>query len=362
MTARTKTYAYTPDYIVPPGETLRETMESVGITQESLAQRLGLTPQSLHRIFAGDQPIRPETAAKLEMIFGVPARFWNSLQSHYAEALAKRDEQLRLKTEQQERREWMRRFPLSLMKSRGYIPNSKDDTEVYRGLLSFFGIAGGDAWAEIWDTPKVAARRSIHFESNKWHASVWIRQGERIASSMDIAPYDAAKFRKALADIRELTVEAPKQFSTKMQELCANAGVALALVPEIPKVPWNGATKWMLHKPVIILNLRGKCEDVFWFSFFHEASHVLNDNKRRLYIADDSDDPEEVAADRFAAEFLIPSHYNQQIKAIKSKAEIMSFAKQLRISPGIVAGRCRYLTKRWTHFGGIIRKLEWSQE
>ena len=86
MAAANKAYPYTPDYIVPPGETLRETMEAMLMTKESLAQRLGLTSQSLHRIFAGEQPIRPDTAAKLKMILGVPARFWNNLQTQYAEA------------------------------------------------------------------------------------------------------------------------------------------------------------------------------------------------------------------------------------------------------------------------------------
>lgn len=245
------------------------------------------------------------------------------------------------------------------MKARGYIPDSKDATEVYRGLLAFFAITNGDAWTEIWDTPAVAARRSISFENNKWHASVWVRQGERIASTVSSAPYDAEKFKTALTEIRTLTIETPKIFIPRMKELCADAGIALAMIPEIPKVPWNGATKWMINKPIIILSLRGKGEDLFWFSFFHEAGHVLHDNRKNLYIADDSGAPEEVAADKFAAESLIPSVYNPRIVAMRSKADIISFARELGISSGIVAGRFRYLTNKWTHFNGLIRKFTW---
>lgn len=360
MTTANKTHAFAPDYIVPPGETLRETMDSMLITQESLAQRLGLTPQSLHRIFIGDQPIRPETAAKLEMIFGVPARFWNNLQTQYAEALAKREEKKRLEAEQQERKEWIRNFPVALMKERGYIPDSSDATEVYRGLLAFFAVASGDAWGNIWDRPAVAAKRSTCFETSKWHASVWIRQGERMAATINCAPYDPAKFKLVLAEIRKLTVETPEIFANRMRELCAESGVALALVPEIPKVPWNGATKWMMGKPLIILNLRGKGEDRFWFSFFHEAAHVLHDGRSRLYIADKSSAPEEVAADNFAAEFLIPVHYDSRIRAIRTKIDIIALAKELGIAAGIVAGRHRHLTGKWNRFDGLIRKLKWT--
>lgn len=360
MTSADATYPYAPDYIVPPGETLRETMESMSMTEKSLAQRLGLKTQSLHRIFTGTQPIRPDTAAKLEMIFGVPARFWNSLQAQYAEAIARQKEKARLESELQERKEWIRQFPVSIMKKRGYIPDSRDATIVYRGLLAFFAITSGDAWAEIWDTPEVAARRSICFETNKYHASVWIRQGERMAANIPCGQYNAGKFKAALVKIRDLTVESPDVFTSRMRDLCAEAGVALAMVPEIAKVPWNGATKWMLNKPLIILNLRGKSEDSFWFSFFHEAAHVLTDSRRRLYIADNSNAPEEVAADNFAAEFLIPAHFNQRIAAFKSKAEIIDFARELGIAAGIVAGRHRYLTRKWTHFGGLIRRFNWA--
>lgn len=355
-----KTYPFTPNYIVPPGESLRETMEAVLMTQESLAQRLGLTPQSLHRIFVGEQSIRPDTAAKLEMIFGTPARFWNNLQTQYSEALAKRDEQNRLELERQERQDWIRQFPVVVMKKRGYIPDSKDATEVYRGLLSFFGIISGDAWSEIWDKPAVAAKRSTCFETNKYHASVWIRQGERMAANISCAPYDTPRFKAALTEIRKLTVESPQVFASRMRDLCAEAGVALALVPEIPKVPWNGATKWMAAKPLIILSLRGKGEDRFWFSFFHEAAHVLHDSRRRLYIADKSTAPEEVAADNFAAETLVPSHWHSRIMAIRTKADIVAMAGELGISPGVLAGRYRHLTGKWTHFDGLIRKFKWA--
>ena len=98
-----------------------------------------------------------------------------------------------------------------------------------------------------------------------------------------------------------------------MQELCAEAGVALVFIPEMKKVPWNGATKWLSsEKAMIILNLRGKGEDLFWFSFFHEAGHVLTGKKQHLYIAEKHDDsPEEKKADAFASEILIPAKVQQ---------------------------------------------------
>ena len=80
-----KRYGFEPDYAIPPGETLKEVMESLDMTQKELAVRTVLTVQSLNRIFKGDQPITYETANKLELTTGVPARMWNNLEAQYRE-------------------------------------------------------------------------------------------------------------------------------------------------------------------------------------------------------------------------------------------------------------------------------------
>jgi len=91
LTAK-KRYGFEPYYAIPPGETLKEVMESLNMSQKELAIRTGLTVQSLNRIFKGDQPISYETANKLELATGVPASMWNNLETQYREQLAKNKE------------------------------------------------------------------------------------------------------------------------------------------------------------------------------------------------------------------------------------------------------------------------------
>ena len=56
---------------------------------------------------------------------------------------------------------------------------------------------------------------------------------------------------------------------------------------------------------MIALNLRGKALDKFWFTFFHEAGHILNDSHDEVFIdVDYADDPREQAANRFARDML----------------------------------------------------------
>jgi len=93
---RIKKYAFVPDYAVPPGRTLQEVMAAKGMAQKEFAIRTRLTPMTLNRIFKGEQPITCKTARRLELVTGVPARYWNNLELQYQEQLAKRCEPKRL--------------------------------------------------------------------------------------------------------------------------------------------------------------------------------------------------------------------------------------------------------------------------
>jgi Zn-dependent peptidase ImmA (M78 family) len=121
--------------------------------------------------------------------------------------------------------------------------------------------------------------------------------------------------------------------------------------------------KWLSSdKAMILLSLRGKSEDKFWFSFFHEAGHVvLQHSKKELFINDGpKSDPREQEADEYASEHLIPAQYDAAIRAACSKAELLGLSAKLGISPGIVVGRYQYLTKQWRNFNDLIRRFDWK--
>lgn len=358
VTAKRK-YEFKPDYAIAPGATLLELMESYGTTKKEFALRTGLTEQSMIRIFKGEQPISYETSNRLELVTGVPAGYWNNLEAQYREQLAKIQERERL----EQNLEWLKLIPVRELINRKFIPDLADKVATLRNILAFFGVSSVAAWTDLWEAPAVAARRSQCFETDPGHASAWIRQGELQAQDIECAPYDKQKFKDSLHKIRSLTKEDTEVFASEMKRLCAEAGVAVVFVPEMKKVPWGGATKWLNpSKVMILLSLRGKAEDKFWFSFFHEAGHVLYDNKKDVLINDGShDDPREVRANEFAADFLIPKEHNSTIKLIRSEPEVSALAAELGISPGIVAGRYQHLTNRWKVFKGSIRKLQWAE-
>lgn len=104
--------------------------------------------------------------------------------------------------------------------------------------------------------------------------------------------------------------------------------------------------RWFGKRPVIQQTLHGKRHDTFWFTFFHEAWHVLQKQKKRLFLEGDSvckeDLIREAEADAMAGEFLIPQdHYAQFISKTPKMTvrAVEDFANEVGIYAGIVVGR-----------------------
>ncbi len=83
-----KSYPYEPKYAVKPGETIKEYLEHMGITQGELAHRMGRPVTQISRIINARIRITVETALQLERILARPAHFWMNLETNYRIALA----------------------------------------------------------------------------------------------------------------------------------------------------------------------------------------------------------------------------------------------------------------------------------
>ncbi|MBW1769074.1 MAG: helix-turn-helix domain-containing protein, partial [Deltaproteobacteria bacterium] len=63
---------YIPDYVTPPGETLQEILDTIGMSKAELADRIGKTPKTIGEIIKHGAPITPATAMELEKALGTP--------------------------------------------------------------------------------------------------------------------------------------------------------------------------------------------------------------------------------------------------------------------------------------------------
>ena len=64
-----------------PGEMLlEEFLKPLGVTQRELATRLGVSYPRINELIHGKRGMTPDTALRLERLFGMEAQFWLNLQ------------------------------------------------------------------------------------------------------------------------------------------------------------------------------------------------------------------------------------------------------------------------------------------
>lgn len=64
-----------------PGEMiLEEFLKPLGMTQTEFARRIGVAWTRVNQIINGRRGVTPNTALRLEKVFGLPADFWLTLQ------------------------------------------------------------------------------------------------------------------------------------------------------------------------------------------------------------------------------------------------------------------------------------------
>jgi len=300
----------------------------------------------------------------------VPADFWNRREQNYRQYLARLEEETRLR----EQMDWVHQFPLNDMMKLGWIEKVGDEVSQFIQLLQFFGIASPKQWETMWQQALVDYRKAKAFESSAYALSAWLRQGERIAHDIRCAPYQPQTFRELLTGaIRDLTVLPPEQFQEPLVTLSAQAGVAVVFVPQIQGARVCGATRWLLSdKALIQLSLRYKKDDHFWFTFFHEAGHILLHGKRNVFLEAENglgSADKEAEADRFAARTLIPPdklhrYVQRHIKPGRypSRASVEQLAHELGIAPGIVVGRLQHDDHLpYTHLNGLKQTFVWEE-
>jgi HTH-type transcriptional regulator/antitoxin HigA len=363
VTGTTTHPAWEPDYAVPPGETLSETLEELGMTQRELAQRTDLTPQTINLIVKGVDPITPDTANRLELVTGVPASLWNNLEKRYQEHRSMQHQRIRLG----EYYGWIRAmiFPVAELRKRGHLPGTQKREIVVESLFRFLGIASPDAWERAYGPAMAAFRRCKSLKDKPGITTAWLRLAELDAAKVDCEPFSAQRFRQALDFVRTLTNAEPAEFVPRMRQECAASGVALVFVPEFKGGGINGAARWLSpEKAMIALNNRGKYADIFWFTFFHEAGHILKHGKRQVFIDTGKEhDEREEEANRFATDLLIPSEKAGSLAALGTALEIRRFADDVGVNPGIVVGQLAHKgTIPFWRFKELRRKLEWTEE
>lgn len=372
-TAKNARNSFAPDYAVHPGEYLEEVLEVREIKKREFADRVGLSVKAVSQIINGKSLFSPEAALRFERVLGIDAALWVNMVESYELFKAREEEDRKLQAA--EVTAWVRRFPTADLKRLGILPDTRKIDRLAEALFRFLRISSLDAWEEYTAGKAALYRQSGKRPVSREATEAWLTLAEREAEGIDTAEYDKRRFSEALRQIRGFTLLPPEEFFPRMVELSAAAGVALVVVPELKGTRISGAARWLSPgRALIALSLRYKSNDQFWFSYFHEAAHLLHHGKRIFIDRKDGavgeeredegiDERIEAEANEFAGNLLIPKADYRHFTASGSffDADIRRFAGRIGIHPGIVVGRLQHDERLdFTFHNGLKEAFEYA--
>lgn len=348
------------EYIIAPGETILEMLETNSMTQLDLAYKTGINKKTINEIVKGKAPITVATALKLEYVFDIKASFWCNLESNYREKLERKKDFESIINEEK----YLNDIPYLEMSKRkwDFIEPTNDSYERVINLRKFFAVASLEFDTEL--KRKLAFRKSANKNFSFESLYCFLRYGEIQSNKEVYNKFDIDELKKASLEIRKLANNSFLSQFEKIKKILLQCGVYLVYETNLPHTYINGVSyKITPDKAIIMISNKGKKDDILWFTFFHEIAHLIKHSKKEVFIDSDNDIKNDIEyeADEYSRNILIPDNeYDDFVKTTKKYTTnaICDFARKNNILPGIVVGR---LQKngiiKWNQFNNLIIRI-----
>lgn len=357
------TQEFRPDWASAPGDTIADILRERDLSEVEFAQRIGHTPEDAKDLLQGRATITIAIARRLGRVLGASVEFWMSRDFQYRQDIAR----LRL-VHEEAHEEWLVELPVGDMIKLGWLTPVPHPSDEVTACLRFFNVPSVAAWRESYAglLQMAAFRTSPSFDSRPAAVAAWFRKGEIEAESIDCGPWDAERFEESLTHIRSLTRQKdPSRFIPQLQKCCAESGVAVAVVRAPNGCRASGATRFLTRdKALLMLSFRYLTDDHFWFTFFHEAGHLLLHGDRDLFLegVDTPSTAQEQEANEFAARTLVPPEFQSAMLDLPLNGrEVIRFATRIGVSPGIVVGQLQHLGRfKHKQLNSLKRRFKWK--
>ena len=317
----------------PPGATIKEQLTEREMSQKEFAARMGMSEKHISRLINGEVQLTPDMAVKLEMVLGVPARFWSNLEAVYREKLVK----VKNENEMDRDIQLVKKLPYSEMAKNGWVPETKKIKEKVIYSRKFFEVVNLD----LIENPSlngIACRRINESEKANLALLAWAQEAKLEARNIATLPVDIKSLKKETVKIREMTEKRPEEFCPELRKILSECGIAIVFLPHLDGSFLHGATFMDGSKIVMGLTVRGRDADKFWFSLFHELGHIICGH---IGQENGTTEEDEKQADYYAENTLIPDEKLHMLieRNDFSQNAILRFASYAGIDAGIVVGR-----------------------
>nr|WP_314494598.1 ImmA/IrrE family metallo-endopeptidase [uncultured Chryseobacterium sp.] len=332
---------FNPNWVSSPYSTIKDIISYNNMDKCQLNDTLKEKKIQLSDLLDGKVYIDQKVASVLSTIFNNSEDFWINKQKIYDTRVERLNSN--------EKDEWIKSLPIKEIIDEGFIDSSENN--LFESCLEFFDVKNIFDWKiKYIQSSNLSFRKSDGFDAKKSSVISWLRMGELHIKDVKYPKYDRHKFEYLLEnDIKNLTRKSsPNNFIPQLIELCYSCGVKIS----IQKAPKNckvyGVTTFSKEgNPIMILSFRYLSDDQFWFTFFHEAGHIILHEKKFLNFEEESMIEfsekfmqEEEEANFFAEEVLIPFQLKSKLSLINgNKKNLIAFSIEANVSPGIVVGQ-----------------------
>lgn len=351
---------FSPRWASPPGDTIRDVLEDRRMDLQTLSNLIGMHKTSVARVVEQGEPISLDLARRLADVLGPSVEFWVTRDCQY------RDDLARVEADR-----WMTSLPLAEMSEFGWVHRESDWTERLRECLRFFGVDSVEAWRLAYGSvvDSFRFRLSPTVPLNPGSVVAWLRQGETLARQVEGGPWDPRAFRQSLDEARSLTRQRdPEASLANLASMCNRVGVAVIVLRPPRGTPVSGATRFLTNeRALILLSGRYLSDDHLWFTFFHEAGHLVLHDRHRTYVDNldpkaQSEDREEAEASRFAQELLVADSVIDELRrGPLSARRIAKAARDIGVAPGILVGQLQHAgIVSFDKWNGLKRRYRWA--
>jgi HTH-type transcriptional regulator/antitoxin HigA len=333
---------FIPRWASPPGDTINGALREQHLDRRVLADALKLSDEGLDALLRGATPLTIKLAERLSLTIGGSVEFWMTRDGQYQADRSRLDADA-----------WVGQLPIHEMSAFGWIDADVDWIGQIDECLRFFDVGSVDVWKARQEAllERTRFRSSQILETDEFAVAAWLRQCEVQLSEIPCRDWDREAFAALLPQLLPLTrISDPRRFLPELEARCARAGVAVGVIRAPRKCPISGAARRLANgQPSIALSGRHRADDHLWFTFFHEAAHLVLHGTDALYIdeielhSDPAPSGEEAEADLFAARVLVPTRYEDELaRAKRSPLELRRLAREIGVSLGIVIGQLQH--------------------
>lgn len=329
------------EFIIHPGETLKEVLEQWGMSQRELALRTGVTEPHISSVVNCQKAISVTFAKKLEYALGVGASFWINLQANYDKELADFEDINEISSEELDIIERLNSI-VKHLKQIGFLDPEVHGPMLVIQLRKLLNVSSLERIPEV--SQAGAYRLAVATNVDPYVLFTWLRMCDLVTDNQQIEQeLDIDELKRKIPLMKDLMFEDVARVQLRLKTYLAECGIKFSIVKHFRGAPVQGVIKKNDDDTLsLLMTTRRKFADIFWFTLFHEIGHIINgDIEDKLVDYDFTESEAEDRADEFAANTLIDAEEYQNFveRADFSLLCIKRFCAEQNIPPYILIGR-----------------------